>query len=305
MAVVSTQTHPKLLWPGLKALWGDLFYKEWEPEYSQYLDVVDSSQAFEEYQGIAGLGLVPEKTQGQNLAFDAEKQGFNKRAVNVSYALGTQVTIEEINDNLYMKKATERTAMLRRSARQTVEVVSALQLDRAFNSSFTGADAKEMCATDHPNVSGGTFSNELTTAADMSETAIEDLTIQIMQALDDRGNRAQLMPRKLICHTNDFYRAHRILDSTLQNDTANNAINVLRSQSIIPDGILASHYMSNNDDWFIKTDCPYGMMFQWRQRPMIDEDNDFATKNFMCSVFMRFVPFWVDPRGVFGTPGAA
>jgi hypothetical protein len=304
MSVVSTQTHPKLLWPGLKALWGDLFYKEWAPEYSQYLEVVNSDKAFEEYQGLAGLGLVPEKTQGQSLAFDAEKQGFNKRAVNVSYALGTQVTLEEIRDDLYLKKATERTAMLRRSGRQTVEVVSALQLDRAFNSSFTGADSKEMCATDHPNVSGGTFSNELTTAADLSEASLEDLTIQIMQALDDRGNRAQLMPQKLVVHTNDFYNAHRILDSTLQNDTANNAINVLRSQSIIPQGILASHYTSDTDAFFVTTDCPYGMMFQWRERPTIDEDNDFATKNFMCSVFMRFVVFWVDPRGVFGSPGA-
>lgn len=288
MAVITTQTHPKFLWPGQKDIWGDHYYNRWDEEYSQIFEVVSSDKAFEEYTGVTGFGLTPVKSQGQPYVNDTEQQGFTKRFTNIAYALGYQITREEIEDNLYEKVTSQRTPALSRSMRLTVETVDANHLNRATNTSYTGADGKELLATDHPNVNGGTYSNELSTAADLSETSVEDLTIMVMKALDDRGLQMQLKPRCLVVHPNESYNMYRILGSELQNDTANNAINVIRSKGIFPDGGKVNHYLTDTDAWFVITDCPNGLMHLERTAPDIEMDNDFSTKNMLVSGFMRF-----------------
>jgi hypothetical protein len=304
MAVISTATTPKLLWPGIKALWGDAFYNQHEEEYSKIFDIDTSKQHYEEYQGLTGFGLAPTKTQGSPLVYDTEQQGYNKRFTHITYGLGFQVTMEEIDDNLYAKAAGARAKNLARSMRHTIETVAANHLNRADDSSYTGADGKELIATDHPNVNGGTWQNEPTNATDLSEVAIEDLVILMMKATDDRGLKMALRPRCLMVHPNDWFNAHRIVGSTLQNDSANNAVNVIRSQGIFPDGIVVNHWFDDTDQWFIKSDCPQGLKFVWRKEPSFQEDNDFSTKNALHSGIMRFSSGWVDPRGVYGSPGA-
>lgn len=305
MAVITTQSHPKLLWPGIQEIWGDAFYNEHDEKYSKVFSVGSSRQAFEEDQGVTGFGLAPEKTQGAPFIYDTEQQGYNKRYTHVTYAIGYQVTMEELDDNLYEKVSSARARNVARSMRQTIETVDFNHLNRAVNTSYLGADGKELLATDHPNVNGGTFSNELATAADLSETAIEDIVIQMMTATDDRGLKINLMPRCLIIAPNEWFNANRIVGSTLQNDTANNALNVIRSQGVFPDGIVVSPYLTDTDAWFVKTDCPNGLKHIWRKRPDFDQDNDFSTKNLLASGVMRFSSGWTDPRGVYGSMGAA
>lgn len=301
----NTQTHPKFLWPGQKALWGDFFYNRWEEEYSQIFEVMDSNKAFEEMTGITGFGLAPVKAQGAAWTRDSEQQGFTKRFTNVAYALGFEVTREEIQDNLYKEVTNGRIPALARSMRQTIETVDANHLNRATNSSYTGADGKELLATDHPNVNGGTYSNELSTPADLSESALEDIIVQLMQAEDDRGLKMQLKPRCLIIHPSEYFNAHRIYNSDLQNDTANNATNVLKNKGMLPDGIVVNHYLTDTDQWFVKTDCPRGLIHLNRSAPDVEQDNDFSTKNLLVSSFMRFSSGWVDPKTVYGSAGAA
>ncbi len=305
MAVITTQTHPKFLWPGQKRIWGDHFYKRWDEEFSKIFEVTDSNKAFEEMTQITGFGLAPVKAQGQPYVNDTTQQGFTKRFTNVAYALGYQITKEAIDDGQYNQVTAANTPALARSMRQTVETVDANHLNRADDSNYTGADGKELLAEDHPNVNGGTFSNELSTAADLSESALEDICIQIMQAEDDRGLKMQIKPRCLAVHPNEFFNAHRIYDSDLQNDSANNAQNILKSQGILPDGIKVNHYFTDSDAWFVITDCPNGLLHLWRTMLDIDVDNDFATKNKLVSGYMRFSSGWVDPRGVYGSMGAA
>jgi len=304
MSIINTQKHPKLLWPGIKDIWGDYFYKHYPEQFSKIFDVETSEKAFEEFLGITGMGLAPEKGQGAPLIFDTEEQGYLQRYTHVAYALGYAVTKEENDDNLYEKVSRGRAMAVARSMRQTVETVDANHLNRAFNSSYTWADSKEMCATDHPNVNGGTWSNEPSSGLDLSEAAIEDLIIQIDTALDDSGLKANLKPVCLIVHPNDRFNARRILGSDLQNDTANNAINVLRTDNLFPKGLVVNNYLSDTDAWFIKTDCPMGLTHLWRTKPEFDKDNDFSTKNLLASGYMRFSSGITDSRGIYGSPGS-
>jgi hypothetical protein len=143
----------------------------------------------------------------------------------------------------------------------------------------------------------------LTTAADLSEAAIEDLTIQIMQAKNNKGLLISLMPQSLHVPPQQWYEANRILKSVLQNDTANNAINVLKAINVFPKGIKLNHYLTSATAWFIRTNSPAGMKYYERDAIMFDQDNDFDTKNAKAAAYERYSAGWSDWRGIFGTAG--
>jgi len=218
--VITTGNHPKALWPGMRKFWGRE-YNEHPLEYTQIFEVERSEKNYEEDTEVTGFGLAPVKAQAGAVSYDSESQGPTKRYTHITYGLGYIVTREELEDNLYEVVSKRRIKALAFSIRQTEEIVAANVLNRAFNSSYTGADGKELCATDHPTVSG-TQQNELSTAADLSEASLEDMMIQIMQAQNSRGLRISLMPKKLIVPPQLAFDAERIVKSTLQPGTANN-----------------------------------------------------------------------------------
>lgn len=301
MAPITTGTHPKLLWPGLQAIWGNM-YKDQPAEHTMVFDVLTSSKAYEESQELAGFGLAPVKSEGGAISYDTTVNGYVTRFTNVTYGLGFIQTEESVEDNQYKEQAEKRVRALRRSMRHTKETVAANVLNRAFNSSYTGGDGKELLATDHPT-SDGTQSNELTAAADLSEASIEDLLIQIMNAKDTRGLRIALKGKKLIVPPNLAFEATRILKSNLQNDTGNNAINAVRSMGLLPEGVMVWSFLTDTDAYFIKTDADGLKLFN-RRALSLEKDGDFDNGNFKHKATERFAVGWDDWRSLFGSPGA-
>lgn len=300
--VIATGNHPKALYPGVKA-WFGLKYDEHPVEYTQIFDVDTSARNYEEEVQAYGFGLVPKKPEGQSAVYDSHSQGYVVRYTHVAYAMGFIVTREEKDDNLYAELSMSRAEALAFSVAQTRENVGANVLNRGFNSSFTGGDGQELFATDHPNAVGGTFSNKLATDADLSEASLEDLAIQIMQATNPRGLKISLVPRRLIIPVQLAFEAERILSSQLQNDTANNAINALRSKGVIPE-VAVNHYLTDADAFFIKTNAPRGLKWFDRNLPEFGVDGDFDTENIKQKCYMRFSCGWSDPLGAFATSGA-
>jgi len=300
---INTGSHPVLLWPGVYDTWGQV-YAEHPEEYPQLYDVRESDQAYEILPQITPFGTAPVKSEGAPVSWDSELQGPITRAQPTAYALGYIVTFEELRDNLYEKVASRRAAGNAFSMRQTMELVGAFPFNSAFATTFqTTADGVAWCSTAHVNTTGGTYSNALNPAADLSEASLEDLTIQIMQATDDRGNLISVMPRSLHIAVQEWYNANRILKSVLQSDSANNNINVLKATNVFPGGIHMNHYFSNPHSWFIRTNVQEGLIWFWRDHTMFDQDNDFDTKNAKAASYMRFSTILNDPRGLYGSNG--
>lgn len=300
--VINTGSIAKLLWPGVNAVWGKE-YAEHPMEYRDLFDSESSDKNYEEDVLMPGFGLAPQKTQGASIIYDSTSQGYVSRYTHVSYGLGFIVTREAIDDNQYEKRALGSTRDLAFSFRQTKENVGANVYNRAFNSSYLGGDGKELLATDHP-IQGGTFSNELATPADLSEAALEDICVQIMNAVNDRGLRISLMPKSLIVAPANVFEATRILKSQLQNDTANNAINALRSMGMFPEGAKVNHYLTDTDAWFVRTNAPNGLKVFQRISPEFAQDNDFDTSNLKYKGYERYSFGWTDPRGLYGSAGS-
>jgi hypothetical protein len=298
---ITRGNHPKALWPGIHEWFGAVYAKH-DPEWSQLFDVKSSGQAYEEDVEHTSFGLAPQKPEGQSTIYDSHTQGYVSRYQHVAYSLGYIVTREELADNLYKKVSMSRAESLAFSMSQTRENVAANVYNRAFNSAYVGGDGKEMIATDHPSLAGN-WSNELASAADMSEAALEDLAIQIMDAENSRGLKISLRPTRLIVPTNLYFDTCRILESQLQNDTANNATNALRTKGTIPE-VVVNHYLTDSNNWFIRTNAPAGLCWFDREGVEFGKDEDFDTDNAKAKGYMRFSAGWTDPRGIYGSAPA-
>jgi hypothetical protein len=300
--IITTASHPKALWPGIKAWWGQV-YDEHATEYDKLFDSDTSSMNYEEDVQLTGFGLAPRKSEGSGVSYDSELQGFTTRYTHVAYALGYIVTKEELDDNLYEQVSRRRSAALAMSFRQTKENVGANVYNRAFTGAYTGGDGVPLCATNHPNVSGGTFANKPTVDADLSEASLEDALIAIMGFQNDRGLLINVMPRSLVVARQNWYNANRILKSTYTPGSADNSINVLKATNALPEGIVMNHYLTSPNAWFVRTNIQNGLKYYSRVGIQFDQDNDFDTMNAKAKGYERYSFGWTDPRAIYGVNG--
>ena len=300
---ITTGAHPKLLWPGVHAVWGQT-YNEHPVEYTDLFDQLSSDMAYEQDVQVTGFGLAPLKAEGGTITYDSELQGPIQTYTHIAYALGYIVTYEELRDNLYEKVSNARAQANAFSITQTIENICA----GIYNDAFTGAiylnaDGQSLCSASHVNTTGGTYCNALTPGADLMEASLEDICIQAMGLLTDRGLYINVLPQSLHIAKQEWFNANRILKSVLQPGTANNDINVLKATNAFPKGIKMNHYLTAPHAWFVRTNVLHGMQMFWRDKPQFDQDNDFDTKNAKAATYMRFSAGNTDPRGILGSNG--
>ena len=292
----------KELEPGLNALFG-LEYAQYENQHAEIFDTENSDRAFEEEVMLSGFGAASVKPEGTSVNFDSATESFTARYTHETVALAFSITEEAVEDNLYDKVSTRYTKALARSMAHTKQVKAANVLNNAFDSSFTGGDGKELCATDHSTTSGNQ-KNELTTAADLNETSLEQAMIDIAAFADDRGLKVAAKARKLIIPSALQFTADRLMNSAGRTATSDNDINAIRNMGMIPEGYVVNNYLTDTDAFFIKTDVPNGMKHFQRAPVATSMEGDFETGNVKYKARERYSFGFSDWRGMFGSPGA-
>lgn len=302
MPVINSSSFAKALWPGVNAWYGKAyneFASEWDKIYSQH----KSRKAFEEDVGVSGFGLAAVKSEGNGISYDSERQGFTTRYNHVVYALGFVITREAFEDDQYDIVGEKKAKALAMSMRQTKETVGANVINRAFTSGYTGGDGVVLCSSAHPNVAGGTWSNIISTAADISEAALEQAYIDMSAWTNDRGLKIAVKPKALLIAPANIFDAARILDADGRSGTADNDPNVLKNKGIIPQTIV-NHYLTDSDAWFILTDVSDGLKYWERRGDEFDMDNEFDNENAKFKATARYAFGWTDPRIIYGSAGA-
>jgi len=292
----------KELEPGLNALFG-LEYKNYANEHAAVFDTENSDRAFEEEVMLSGFANAGVKPEGSAVNYDAAQETFTARYTHETLALAFSITEEAIEDNLYDRLASRYTKALARSMANAKQVKAANVLNRAFNSSYTGGDGLELCSTAHVIVSG-TEQNELSTAADLNETSLEQAMVDIAALTDERGLKIAAQGRKMIVPSALQFTAERLLKSVGRTGTADNDISAVVSMNVIPQGYVVNHYLTDTDAWFIKTDVPNGLKHFVRAPIKTAMEGDFETGNVRYKARERYSFGWSDWRGVFGSPGA-
>ena len=298
---INTGLWMKAMWPGVNKFYGNE-YKEHPVEYTALFDTFKSRKAWEEDVGTSGFGLFQVKGQGVPISYDTNRAGFVSRYTMVTYGLGFQITKETIEDDQYDVAMEKGGRGLAFSIRQTKEVLAAQVYDRSTNASFVGGDGLELLSTVHVNVAGGTYANELATAADISEAALEQAVIDLMSLTNDRGLNIAVLPQGLIVPVELWAETEKILKTTQEVGTANNTVNVVRGK--FTKGLHVNHYLTDTDAWYIRTNVRDGMKYFVRREDTFDMDDDFDTDNAKYKATFRCAFGWTDPKGIFGSPGA-
>jgi len=289
----------KELEPGLNALFG-LEYKQYADEWNEIFETETSDRAFEEEVMLAGFSNAAVKPEGSGVDYDDAQETFTARYTNETIALAFAITEEAIEDNLYDRLASRYTKALARSMASTKNIKGAAVLNNAFDSTYAGGDGKELCATDHPTLAG-TLSNELTTAAELNETSLEQSLIDIAAFTDERGLKIAAQGVKLIIPSALQFTADRLMNSAGRVGTADNDINAIRNMGMIPQGYTVNHYLTSAKKFFIKTDVPNGLKHFNRSPIKTSMEGDFDTGNVRYKARERYVFGFSDPRGIFGS----
>ena len=298
---ISRSQLVKELEPGLNALFG-LEYKNYANEHAEIFDTENSDRAFEEEVMLSGFANAPIKAEGTGVTFDNAQETFTARYTHETLALAFAITEEAIEDNLYDRLASRYTKALARSMANTKQVKAAKVLNNGFGTA-NGGDGKELLAADHPIVTG-TEQNELTTAADLNETSLEQALIDIAALTDERGLKIAAKGMKMIVPSALQFTAERLMKSTQRVGTADNDINAVVSMGMIPQGYAVNHYLTDTDAWFIKTDVPNGLKHFVRAPLKTAMEGDFTTGNVRYKARERYSFGFSDWRGIFGSPGA-
>jgi hypothetical protein len=249
---ISRSQLVKELEPGLNALFG-LEYSRYENEHAEIFMAETSDRAFEEEVMLTGFGSAAVKQEGAGVVFDNATEAYTSRYTHETVALAFAITEEAIEDNLYDRLASRYTRALARSMANTKQVKAAAVLNNAFDTggSYNGGDGVALCTTNHPLATGGTFRNELSTAADLNETSLEQSLIDIASFVDERGLKIAIQGRKLIIPKELQFTAERVLKTPLSTtltagNTAANDINAIMNMGMIPEGYRVNHFLTDD-----------------------------------------------------------
>jgi hypothetical protein len=307
--IITTASFAKSLWPGVNTWYGQA-YAEYPVEWDKLFEKNTSRRAFEEDVGTSGLGLAVVKDQAGAITYDSMRQGFTSRYNHVTYGLGFIVTREAFDDDMYDVVAKKKAQSLAFSMRQTKEIIAANVYNRAFNTSYVGGDGATLVTSaggggsaTAPNVAGGTYTNGVSAAVDLSEAALEQACIDIAGFTNDRGLKIAVRPRKLVIPKELMFEANRILKTDGRVGTDLNDINAVKTMGLIPE-IVVNHYLTDTDAWFILTDVKDGLKYFERRADEFTMDEDFDTENAKYKATARYSFGWTDRRAIYGSPGA-
>jgi hypothetical protein len=252
---------------------------------------------------LYGFGAAPQLPDGSPVTYQQGGVLFLQRYVYQVFGLAFALTRVLVEDGDHIRLGQVYAKHLAQSLVETKELLCANVLNRAFNSSYVGGDGVSLINTAHP-IASGSFSNQLSTAAALSQTSLEQMLIQVRQAVDNNGKKIRLQPLKLVVAPGNVFQAEVLLKSVLRTGTANNDINPIKSIGLLPEGATVISRLTSATNWWIQTDAPEGMKLLTRRALEKTMEGDFETDSMRYKATERYQVGFTDPRALFGTPGA-
>lgn len=296
-------TFSKSVVPGLFSFMNAALIRR--PKYYDKITTVKTSKkAYEESAYYAGLGLMPEKPEGEQIAYDQFIQGPTKRWNHRTYGLGIRITEELIEDSLYPDVPSNFADMskeLGNSAAETMEVL----IHDVFNSGTvttnrTAGDGLAVFSTAHKALNGATWSNRSAANGSLSATTLKQGFIDFENVLSDRGIQQVQKPKMLVVPPALEFTARELLQSTYDPDSGNNAVNTVQSRGL---ELIVDPFLTSTTAWFLIGDNNPIITFV-RRAPKFAQDGDFETGDAKFKGTFRMSVEVNKPIGIYMNAGA-
>lgn len=281
-----------------------------KPQWSEFVDTGRSRKLQIQSEVLNfGLGVAQQTPEGSPIINQGGGEAYRANWNKAKFTVGFAVTEEMMEYNEFLDVQAEFGPEMKVAQNEALEINAANVLNYAFTTtgpngtSSAIGDGQSYLSSTHPlNNGGGNASNILATAANLSEAALEQLTIQIMNAVDQTNRPINLDVRQLIIPNAYVYQADRILKSYLRSGTANNDINALKMEGAIPKIQLARR-LTSNTAWFLQTNARQGLMIKWGWKDKVSYEGDFPTGNMRGKSTAAYAIAPLDWRSMYGTAG--
>ena len=282
--------------------------EEWRRLVEACGAVKTSDRAFEEAAYYAGLGTVPGKGEGEAITYDDFVQGPTKRWTHRTFGLGVRVTEEMIEDSLYPAIPTEMESIMRELGGSARETITVLVFD-IFNSgtgttTHTAGDALAIFSGSHTQLRGGTWSNLISPAVDLSATALQTALDNFENLRDDTGKFMMLKASNILVNPSNAWKAKELLNSTYDPESPNNAINALKDRNL---NLFVSPYYTDTDAFTLLAKPPHsnaGLLAYLRRKPTFAKDGDFETGDAKFKTTFRWSIEINRPTNLYHSAGA-
>lgn len=273
---------------------------EWRQVFREQTNV--PPRAYLEEPVLYGFGVAPQVPEGTAFSYDAGGVLYINRFLFAVYGLAFSLTKVLIEDGDHIQIGTTYARHLAQSMIETKETLCANVLNRAFNASYPGGDGVSLVSASHPII-GGTASNQLTTPAALSQTSLEQMLIQVRQAVDSRGKKIRLNPQSLVVSPSNVFQAEVLLKSVLRTGAANNDINPVRSMGLLSKGQANLSRLTSTTAWWVQNQVEDGLKLVMRRRLERTSEPSFDTDSMRFKSSERYTVGFTDWRTVYGTAG--
>ena len=277
-------------------------YELVDKQYQMIYNSTGSSKRQERDVKTAGLGTFQLKTEGNAPYFDAGQEAYSKQYVHNTYALGTEITEEGIEDDLYgYYESIGRE--LGKAAGYTRQV-EAMDLFNNLSATVYTAEGTNyaLLSTTHFRVDGGTWANRFTNATDFSPEALEaGLTLFRTDQKDQRGRKKTARPRVLMVGPSDAWAAWRATESINRPGGNDNDPNVIRTKANLE--VFVCDFLSDDGRWFLLAPKEQtGLVYFDRASTEMKRRDDSRTGNLLMIGRYRESHGASHPEGIFGSP---
>lgn len=300
MALTNRANFGDLLEPGFAKIYNDSF-KEISQLYPSILNVKTSDKQDERESAVTGFSQLAAIAEGASVTYEDPIQMYDVVYRHQKFGLGFKITREMYDDDLY-NVMNSKPRELGLAANRSEELSAANIFNRAFNTSYTGGDAKPLLSTVHPRSDGGaTQSNASSTSLVLSEDNLEVGILALRNQLDDKGQKKAFQANVLLVPVASPTRknAHLIVESDLRSNTADNDLNVYKGTLTVKEWI----YLTSTTAWFLIDSSMHKITWFWRQRAKFAQDTVFDTDTSLYAIRERFSNGFSDWRGIWGSQG--
>jgi hypothetical protein len=279
-------------------------WKEQKPIWRRVYIIKPSTKRSELVTTVTGVGDIPEKAEGQPYTTGVITAGYTKEFLHTEFGYMFEVTRTAIEDDRY-DVLSDHAKWFMFAGRVVQEKRAAIPFNNGFTSEQS-PDGVSIFNAAHALKGGGTARNQLTTAADLSWTSLQQALVDWQRETKFEAGQQMLPVEDLILYVPPEleFTAAKIVSSTLQPGVGDNDLNTIRTLRNIT--VVKNVYLTDTDAWFLLAGNKSHGFCSYTRSPMSMEPamTDPRTGNRLYPVRFRQswgVKFW---QNSFGTAGA-
>jgi phage major head subunit gpT-like protein len=271
---------------------------------------------YKELFGWAGFsGMLGSKDEGADASPYNMKQGFNTKLTYKEWAGYTAVPkMMREDDQQGIIDAIPRAFAQSLNHRRNYEAW------KIFNDGFTANNTAYQTGTDYTYGSDGAYlfstshilydgttsqANKPSTDVDLDTSALQSAILAFREQLNDNGIPRLISPKWLIVPGELEWLTRELLESTLNPENMENAINTIRGGRFPLQPLVVDYYLTDADAWFLTADKGDQELI-WAQRWGLytDADIPLRSQNWEYYAGEAFGVGYAHWHGLYGSAGA-